>query len=291
MGRSLLESNANVEKNLKAVRYILAVAAGKGGVGKSSLSVNLALSLQKAGYQVGIFDADVYGPSLGMMMPPEKPLNAREDKIFPGLFEGVEVVSFSHLRPSSQGLMVRAPVANGLILECIKKISWGELDYLVVDFPPGTGDIQLTLMQTLPFSGAVLVTTPQEISLLDVGKAAHMFHHMGVPIVGVVENMSYFIDPSGVKHRFFGEGGGKKISDLFGCPFLGEIPIDPEVSRCGDLGIALPFKYEGSPAALAFKEIARKSAEILYVLEEAEKVCLKQFEYVWKEVGTDAHLG
>ncbi len=289
MSRSLLESDASIEKNLKAVRYIVAVAAGKGGVGKSSLSVNLALSLQKAGYQVGIFDADVYGPSLGMMMPLEKPLNVSEDKILPGLFQGVEVVSLSHIRQSSQGLMVRAPVANGLILECMKKISWGELDYLIVDFPPGTGDIQLTLMQTLPFSGAVLVTTPQEISLLDVGKAAHMFHHMGVPIVGVVENMSYFIDPAGLKHRFFGEGGGKKISDSFGCPFLGEVPIDPEVSRCGDLGIALPFACEGSSAAHSFKEIARKAAEVLYTLEEAEKACLsKQFEYTWKEMEPNA---
>jgi ATP-binding protein involved in chromosome partitioning len=284
MSRSLLESDASVEKNLKAVRYIVAVAAGKGGVGKSSLAVNLALSLQKEGYQVGIFDADVYGPSLGMMMPPEKPLSISEDKILPGLFQGVQVVSLSHLKPYSQALMVRAPVANGLILEFVKKIAWGELDYLIVDFPPGTGDIQLTLMQTLPFSGALLVTTPQEISLLDVGKAAHMFHHMGVPIVGVVENMSYFIDPSGVKHRFFGEGGGKKISDSFGSPFLGEVPIDPEVSRCGDLGIALPFACDKSPAYFAFKEIAKGVRDVLYTLEEAEKVCLKQFEYTWKEM-------
>ncbi len=284
MSRSLLESDASVEKNLKAVRYIVAVAAGKGGVGKSSLAVNLALSLQKEGYQVGIFDADVYGPSLGMMMPPETPLSVSEDKILPGLFQGVQVVSLSHLKPYSQALMVRAPVANGLILEFVKKIAWGELDYLIVDFPPGTGDIQLTLMQTLPFSGALLVTTPQEISLLDVGKAAHMFHHMGVPIVGVVENMSYFIDPSGVKHRFFGEGGGRKISDSFGSPFLGEVPIDPEVSRCGDLGIALPFACDKSPAYFAFKEIAKGVRDVLYTLEEAEKVCLKQFEYTWKEM-------
>ena len=289
MGRSLLESDASIQKNLGAVRYIVAVAAGKGGVGKSSLAVNLGLSLQKAGYQVGIFDADIYGPSLGMMMPLEKPLSVSEDKILPGLFQGVEVVSLSHLK--TEAMMVRAPVANGLILECGKKIAWGELDYLIVDFPPGTGDIQLTLMQTLPFSGAVLVTTPQEISLLDVGKAAHMFHHMGVPIVGVVENMSYFIDPAGIKHRFFGEGGGKKIAERFGFPFLGEVPVDPEVSRCGDLGIALPFACEKSPAGAAFEEIAKKVAKILYTLEEAEKACLsKQFEYTWKEMESDACL-
>ncbi len=283
MGQNLLGSDLQVQKNLKGVRYIVGVAAGKGGVGKSSVTVNLALTLQRSGYQVGVFDADVYGPSLGMMMPLETPLVVGQEKIVPGTFQGVQVVSLSHLRPSSQAMMVRAPVANGLILECIKQVSWAELDYLIVDFPPGTGDIQLTLMQTLPFSGAVLVTTPQEISLLDVQKAAHMFHHMGVPIIGVVENMSYFVDAAGGKYTPFGEGGGKKIADTFGIPFLGQVPIDSEVSRCGDLGIPLPFAFPEKEVSKIFHQVAFSLRDILYTLEETEKECLKQFEYTWKE--------
>ncbi len=288
MSPSLLDPNSRLQKKIKEIRYIIAIAAGKGGVGKSSVSVNLALTIQKLGYQVGILDADIYGPSLGMMMPLETPLTILEERIYPGLFHGVKVVSLSYLKQPLQAMMVRAPVANGLILECIEKVSWGELDYLIVDFPPGTGDIQLTLMQNLPFSGGILVTTPQEVSLLDVQKAAHMFRQMGVSILGVIENMSYFIDPSGEKHCFFGKGGGKKIADSFGVPFLAQIPIDHEVSRCGDLGIGLPFAFPVNFVSCIFQEIAISIREIVYSLEEAEKVCLKQFEYVWKEMSLDA---
>ncbi len=286
MGQSLLGSSSSLQKNLKKVRYIVAVASGKGGVGKSSVAVNLALTIQEQGYQVGILDTDIYGPSLGMMMPLETPFTLVEDKIVPGLFQGVEAVSLAYLK--SEAMMVRAPVANGLILECIENVSWGELDYLIVDFPPGTGDVQLTLMQSLPFSGAILVTTPQELSLLDVQKAAHMFHHMGVSILGVIENMSYFMDLSGVKHCFFGEGGGEKIAETYGIPFLGQIPVDLEVSRCGDQGIGLPLAFPHSPVAIIFQKVAVSLREILYTLEESEKVCLKHFEYTWKEMGFGA---
>jgi ATP-binding protein involved in chromosome partitioning len=285
MSQSLLESNASLQKNLRKVRYIIAVAAGKGGVGKSSVSVNLALTIQKMGYQVGVLDTDIYGPSLGMMMPLETPMSLLDDQLNPGLFQGVKVVSLAYLK--SEPMMVRAPVANGLIMECINNAFWDELDYLIVDFPPGTGDVQLTLMQSLPFSGAILVTTPQEISLLDVQKAAHMFHHMAVPILGVVENMSYFIDPSGQKHCFFGEGGGFKLAETYGIPFLGQIPIDQQVSMCCDRGIAFPFAFPTSFVAEVFQKVAVSLRDILYTLEEAEKVCLKRFEYTWREMDLD----
>jgi ATP-binding protein involved in chromosome partitioning len=181
--------------------------------------------------------------------------------------------------------MARAPVANGLIAQCIEQVNWRDLDYLIVDFPPGTGDIQLTLMQMLPFSGAILVTTPQEIAGLDVQKAAQMFQHMGVSLLGVVENMSYFQDPlTNMRHFVFGEGGGKKIADQFGIPFLGQIPIDSEISRCGDLGIAFPFDCPQSPAACTLKEMALSLGKVLFALETAQKVCLKEFEYAWKEM-------
>ncbi|MBX9923942.1 MAG: Mrp/NBP35 family ATP-binding protein [Rhabdochlamydiaceae bacterium] len=270
---------------LKDVRYIVAVAAGKGGVGKSSMAVNLALTWQKLGYQVGIFDADVYGPSLGIMMPLEKPVQIQKEHIEPGIFQGVQAMSLAYIKPNKEAVMARAPVANGLIAQCIEQVAWRDLDYLIVDFPPGTGDIQLTLMQMLPFSGAVLVTTPQEVASLDVQKAAQMFRHMGVSLLGVIENMSYFQDPNtSVRHFVFGEGGGVKISEQFGVPFLGQVPIDPEISRCADRGIALPFACPESLASRSFEEMAVKLGQILFTLEEAEKVCLKQFEYVWKEM-------
>jgi ATP-binding protein involved in chromosome partitioning len=270
---------------LKDVRYIIGVAAGKGGVGKSSMAVNLALTWKKLGYQVGIFDADIYGPSLGMMMPLDIPLQIQKEFIEPGIFQGVQAMSLAYLKPNKEAVMARAPVANGLIAQCIEQVNWKDLDYLIVDFPPGTGDIQLTLMQMLPLSGVVLVTTPQEVAGLDVQKAAQMFLHMGVSLLGVIENMSYFLDPvTSVRHFVFGEGGGEKIARQFGIPFLGQVPIDSNLSRCGDLGIAFPLDFSDSLTAHSFQKIATCLSENLFILEEAKKVCLQQFEYAWKEM-------
>lgn len=284
MSQSLLQTSSALSKKLQSIRYIIAVAAGKGGVGKSSVSVNLSLTLQKLGYQVGVLDADIYGPSLGVMMPLEKNIIIEEGKIIPGLFHNVKVISIAHLKPESQGLMVRAPVANGLIMHCIEEAVWGELDYLIVDFPPGTGDVQLTLMQALPFSGALLVTTPQKVALTDVEKAAHMFHQMGVPILGVIENMSYFLDEKGDKHSFFGEGGGEKVARYFGIPFLGALPVHEEVSRCGDLGISLPFHFPLNPVSSILEKIALNLRDFLFEWEQNAEGVLKDFEYHWKEM-------
>lgn len=285
MGQTILKSSLQAQKNLSQIRTVIAVAAGKGGVGKSSVAVNIALTLQKSGYQVGVLDADMYGPSLGVMMPLEEPIRAdleSEDHLIPGVFKGIKAISLAYLRPSNQVMAVRAPVVNGLIAQCVEKVIWGELDYLIVDFPPGTGDIQLTLMQIIPFSGAVLVTTPQEVAIVDVQKAAHMFQQMGVPVVGVLENMSYFEDPiTGDKHLLFGEGGGRKIEETFGIPLLGQVPIDPEVSRCSDLGIELT---QGSLAAQKFQEITKELQGIFFNLESQELEGLGSFEIVWKEM-------
>lgn len=283
MATPLFDSSHVLRSNLQSVRYIVSVAAGKGGVGKSSTTVNLALTFQKMGYEVGVLDADLYGPSIGKMMPLETEMQVFEGRIVPGMFKGVKVFSLAYLK--REAMLVRAPVVNGLIQQCLEQISWGELDYLFVDFPPGTGDIQLSLMQAVPFSGAILVTTPQDISALDVEKTAYMFEVMGVNILGVVENMSYFVDPiSKGKHFLFGSGAAEKISEQFSVRLLGKIPVDPEVSRSADLGMAFPLEFPQSAVASELQNIASQARDLLFEREEMEKVCLKQFEYEWKEM-------
>lgn len=207
------------------IRFIVAIAAGKGGVGKSSLTTLLAEALDKAGYAVGVLDADLYGPSIGHMMPAE----ASSDSWTPRMFGKIKVFSMD------SAMHARAPVVNALLLEAIQKVKWGELDYLLVDFPPGTGDIQLTLLQNIPFAGVVLLTLPQEISLIDVRKAAKMFPLMGVPILGVIENMSYYQEGDKTKY-LFGKGGGERLSLDLGAPLLEEIPINPLLCESLDNG-------------------------------------------------------
>jgi ATP-binding protein involved in chromosome partitioning len=277
MTHNLLQSDSSQKKS--TIRYVLAVAAGKGGVGKSSTSMGLALALQAAGYAVGVLDADIYGPSMGVMLPLEKPITKGEGGFYPGESSSVKVVSLA----KDKAMIARAPVANGLIKQCVKDVSWGELDYLIVDFPPGTGDIQLTLMQEVVFSGALLVTTPQEVALADVKKAAEMFHQMGVPLIGVVENMAYFEDPSSKeKHYVFGKGGGRKLSQLFGAPFLGEIPIDANLSLCADKGWNILDRFPEGISSCIFKKISALVIDRLFDLESIEGEYLKSFELLWE---------
>lgn len=262
-----------------APRYIIAVAAGKGGVGKSTVAVNLAHALHKSGFAVGILDADVYGPSLGRMMPAEKFPVQEGKKIIPGESFGVKVFSNSYLTSEEDSMSVRAPIVNGWIKQCVEMILWGDLDYLLVDFPPGTGDIQLTLMQELSFSGAILVTTPQEVAISDVKKAAHMFHQMGVPIIGVVENMAYLGES-----KPFGEGGGKKVSSFLGAPFLGQIPIDSTISQCGDLGLNTFSAFPDFPVTHLWKDLAFSIRDLVFEQEILFGECMKEFAITWREM-------
>lgn len=275
-----------MHKHFSNVRFIFAVAAGKGGVGKSSMAVNLAFALQKDGYSVGVLDADLYGPSLGHMMPLDVPLRKdydNEASFFPGECQGVKVFSLSHVRSSEHPMSVRAPVVNGLILQGVKEIIWGELDYLLVDFPPGTGDIQLTLLQNIPFSGAVIVTMPGKISVIDVKKAAKMFDQVGVPILGVIENMTYFVEPSSLKkHYLFGEGGGLEVAKVFGVPLLGEVPVDSDLSRAGNEGKNFIHERKDSFTASVICKIASEIKESLFALESLQGSFLKQFELIWE---------
>ncbi|MBM3207405.1 MAG: Mrp/NBP35 family ATP-binding protein [Chlamydiae bacterium] len=271
---------------LKKVRYIIAVAAGKGGVGKSTLSVNLALSLKKKGYSVGLLDADIYGPSLAKMLPAETEIrNCPRDPslLMPFESKGIKAMSISYLRPASDPMSVRAPIVNNLILQFLFQVEWGELDYLIIDMPPGTGDIQLTIMQKVDISGALIVTTPQSVALADVRKAVQMFNQMNVPILGVVENMSHFVEPiSKIVYYPLGKGGGEKLSTEFGMPFLGEIPLDGQISAASDLGHSLFESSFFSPAVQSYEKISGHLLDHLYALERSEKEALKDFELIWE---------
>lgn len=259
--------NSKEKSGLSRVKSVLAVAAGKGGVGKSTVSVQLALLLKNQGFRVGLLDADIYGPSLRQMLP--EGMEPAEDQsnpemMLPGLAFGIPYISVAHFKREAS--IVRAPVANQIIEQFLRVIDWGELDYLIIDFPPGTGDIQLTLMQKAKISAAVVVTTPQVVATLDVGKAIQLFQKMEIPVLGVVENMSYFADGN-TKFFPFGTGGGEALSKKFSIPMLGQIPIDSKISEGGDLGQSLP---ENSTSALAFNEVCKN------VLEEEKKVFQKE---------------
>lgn len=222
------------------IKNILAIAAGKGGVGKSTVTVQLGLALKHLGARVGILDSDIYGPSIRNMLPEERPPQQVGENFIPALCKGIKMMSMAYFRGKNQAAAVRAPVANGIINQFLKNVEWGDLDFLLIDFPPGTGDIQLTLAQQAQLNGALLVTTPQEVALLDVRKALNLFQQVKVPILGVVENMSYYYHPTtDEKLYLFGRGGGERLAQENSIPYLGEIPIDPEISHCGDTGRSL----------------------------------------------------
>lgn len=271
----------------KKIKHVIGIAAGKGGVGKSSLTVNLALALSQKGLNVGVLDADVYGPSIRMMLPEERFPSMRGSTIFPALSYGIKTISIAYFRKDGEASAVRAPIANSLIQQFLNGVDWGELDILLIDFPPGTGDVQLTLGQKAHLSAALIVTTPQEISLLDVRKAMHLFTELKVPILGVVENMSYYLhEKSGEKVHLFGKGGGEKLSKEAGVPFLGGIPLDPMIGRCLDRGEALILnKDEQSKGAKeAFFSLANDVLKHLEGLKEEADEALKNFQLIWREM-------
>lgn len=238
---------------------IISIAAGKGGVGKSTIAVHLALSLKKLGFQVGLLDADIYGPSLHQLMPADtlpRPSDLDDQRLIPATCRGVELMSAAYFMQDGQAAAVRAPIANALVEQFVNTVDWGALDFLLIDFPPGTGDIQLTLMQKSGIMGALIVTTPQKVALLDVRRSAEMFVRMHVPILGVVENMSFLELENGEKQLLFGEGGGRILAEEFNVPFLGEIPFDPRLSMGADEGRSIFDLAPTSACALAFEKIA-----------------------------------
>ncbi len=223
---------------LPGIKNVIAIASGKGGVGKSTVSVNLAVSLQKQGYKVGLCDCDLYGPSVPQMFGSKERPNATSDnEIIPIESDGLKLISMGFLLEDRSPVIVRGPLATRYTQQFLKQVAWGELDYLILDLPPGTGDIQLTIVQTVALTGAVIVTTPQEVALIDARKAVSMFEKVNVPVLGLVENMSYFLSPSdGERYHIFGEGGGVREAETLGVPLLGQIPIDIPTRTGGDVG-------------------------------------------------------
>ncbi len=245
------------------IQHVVAVASGKGGVGKTTAAVNLAAALVKKGCRTGLMDADIYGPNVPLMLgvPAEtRPRVNQEDKMVPIEAQGMKMISMVVLVPADQPMVWRGPMLHGTITQFVQKVDWGELDFLIVDLPPGTGDVQLSLVQTVPLSGAVIVTTPQEVALMDVRKGVAMFRKTNVPILGVIENMT---------GEVFGSGGGRNAAAQFQVPFLAEVPLDRRVREGGDQGLPIVLSNPDSPASRAFMQAAESLIEIVSALPQA----------------------
>jgi len=252
---------------LPNIKYKIAVASGKGGVGKSTVATNLAISLANAGGTVGLMDADAYGPSIPTMMGiQEQPKVSPERKLIPLLRHNIKLMSIGFMVPEEQAMIWRGPMLHSSIRQLLSDVEWGELDYLIIDLPPGTGDVALSLTQAIPLTGALIVTTPQDVALADVRRGVAMFERLGVPILGIIENMSYFLCPHcNEKTEIFRKDGGKNTSERFGVAFLGQIPLDAEVCTAGDIGVPIVAGHPESPQSEAFGTVAQ---ELETVLEE-----------------------
>ncbi len=249
---------------IPGVKHVVAVSSGKGGVGKSTVSVNLAVALALTGAKVGLLDADIYGPNIPMMMGVEKAPEQKDGKIAPAESHGVKLISMGFFVPEDTAVVWRGPMVHTAIQQLFRDVLWGELDYLLIDLPPGTGDAQLTLTQLVPLSGAVTVTTPQEVALHDVRKGMMMFQKVNVPLLGIVENMSFFVcGHCGERTEIFSHGGGERAAEKLSIPFLGRVPIDPVIRAGGDTGNPIVVAKPDSPQAQAFREIAAKLAAAL----------------------------
>ena len=246
--------------SLPGVKQVIAVASGKGGVGKSTVAANLAMALHMGGKAVGLMDADIYGPSVPIMfgLGTVNP----QTTAFPIEKYGLRLMSMGFLVSAEQAVIWRGPKVAQAVQSFLTQIDWGQLDYLIIDLPPGTGDAQLTLSQSAPLTGAVVVTTPGEVSLIDARKGVKMFGEVRVPVLGIVENMSYFEDATGAKTPIFGVGGGAKLAQESNVPFLGELPIDPRVARCGDDGEPIVRKHPDSPVARSYMALAKTVADV-----------------------------
>jgi ATP-binding protein involved in chromosome partitioning len=240
--------------SLPGVKHVIAVASGKGGVGKSTVAANLAVALQMRGLRVGLMDADIYGPSVPLMFGIGVVDQTRTP--FPLEKYGLKLMSMGFLVDAGQAVIWRGPKVAQAVGSFLTQINWGDLDFLVIDLPPGTGDAQLTLSQQAPLTGAIVVTTPGEVSLIDARKAVKMFEEVRVPVLGVVENMSHFTSADGQRHAIFGSGGGQKLAAEAGVPFLAELPIDPAVAAAVDAGEPVTRRHPDSPVAQAYAELA-----------------------------------
>jgi ATP-binding protein involved in chromosome partitioning len=254
---------ATSEDPLPDVRNVILVMSGKGGVGKSTVATNLALALRRQGTRVGLLDADIYGPSLPTMLGIEGHPTSKDGKrIQPLQRFGIKLMSIGFLlEDPKQAVVWRGPMLHGALQQFVSDVDWGGLDYLIVDSPPGTGDVALTLAQKLRLTGAIIVTTPQEVALQDVYKSVSMCKKLNVPVLGVVENMSHFIDSAGVKHELFGSGGGAKIAEFAEAPLFGQVPIDTQVREWGDQGTPVVQAAPASPAGEAFTSVADALSE------------------------------
>jgi len=278
MTSNVTKGRSQVRENyIPQVKNTIAVSSGKGGVGKTTVSVNLAVALAQSGASVGLMDADMYGPNVPLMMGVKHPQEgSAENKIKPAERYGVKIMSIGFFVPEDQPIVWRGPMIHGAIQQFLRDVEWGELDYLIIDLPPGTGDAQLSIAQLVPMTGAVIVTTPQDVALLDSRKGLEMFRKVNVPVLGIVENMSTFVCPHCSKTTdIFSHGGGQKAAEKLDVLFLGEVPIDPQIRQGGDEGRPIVIANPDSPQAKAFVAIAGKVAQQVSILNAAAPVELK----------------
>src|SRR5256886_2655037 len=250
---------------IPGIKHVIAIASGKGGVGKSTVAANLAVALEQTKARVGLCDCDIYGPSISLMFGTrERPTATDENKIIPIEQYDLKLMSMGFLLDDTSPAILRGPMVTRYTQQFLRQVDWGELDFLVLDLPPGTGDIQLTIVQTVALSGAVIVTTPQEVALIDARKAATMFEKVNVPVLGIVENMAYFVSPTdGTKHDIFGTGGGEREAKRLRVPLLGQIPIDMATREAGDRGEPIVSQDRQSPVAAEFRKVAERIREAL----------------------------
>ncbi len=256
---------ASADDPLTGVKHVILVMSGKGGVGKSTTATNLAMALSKRGYRTGLLDADIYGPSIPTMLGVTgRPVSADGKTIEPLERFGIKLMSIGFLLDDPKSAVIwRGPMLHGALQQFLKDVAWGDLDYLVLDLPPGTGDVALSLAQRTSVTGAVIVTTPQNVATDDVFKSVSMCVKVDIPVLGVIENMSWFIDPAGIKHELFGKGGGQAVADFAKAPLLGQIPLDQTVREWGDKGTPVVQAAPDSPIAAAFFDLADKVVEVV----------------------------
>jgi ATP-binding protein involved in chromosome partitioning len=255
---------------IAGVKHLVAVGSGKGGVGKTTVSVNLAIALARLGRKVGLLDADVYGPNVPLMMGTRETPMGHAERIRPVEKFGVKIMSMGLLNPGDKPLVWRGPMLHNVMQQFLRNVEWGEIDYLIIDLPPGTGDVSLSLVQNALISGAIVVTTPSEVSLEDARKAVNMFAQVRVPILGMVENMSYLVAPgSGERIDVFGHGGGQKTAEQMKIPFLGELALDPDVRIGGDSGQPVTTRAGEDKHAAPFLELAKRVDQACEALKPA----------------------